>query len=80
MSIFGYALGDGFGPESDLDVLVEFDKGCTPGFAFVWLQRELTGLMGVQVALRTYHSLSRYFRDEVLAQSQTIYEHVSERV
>lgn len=33
--LFGSALGEDFGPQSDVDVLVEFEPGCTPGLAFV---------------------------------------------
>lgn len=79
LALFGSALGEDSGPDSDLDVLVEFDLGHTPGLGFVRLQRELTELFGIQVDLHTYHSLSRYFRDEVLEQSQTLYERIPQR-
>lgn len=79
LDLFGSALGEDFGSDSDLDVLVEFDPGHTPGLAFVRLQRELTELFGIPVDLHTYHSLSRYFRDEVLEQSQTLYERIPQR-
>lgn len=77
LAVFGSALGEDFGPESDVDVLVEFEAGHTPGLGFVRLQRELSGLLGRQVDLHTYQSLSRYFRDEVLEQSEAIYGQVS---
>jgi len=76
LALFGSVLREDFGPESDLDVLVEFESGHTPGFGFVRLQRELSGLLGYEVDLHTYRSLSRYFRDEVLKQSQPLYERV----
>lgn len=75
LSLFGSALrGDDSGSESDLDVLVEFEPGKTPGFGFVELQRELSEITGRVVDLHTYHSLSRYFRDEVVSQSRPFYE------
>lgn len=77
LSLFGSALRGNFGPESDLDVLVEFEPGRTPGFGFARLQRELTKLMDRSVDLHTYRSLSRYFRDEVLERSQPFYERAS---
>ena len=76
LSFFGSVLRDDFGPESDVDVLVEFEPGHTPGFAFVRLQRDLSELLGFPVDLHTYRSLSRYFRDEVVEQSQPLYERV----
>lgn len=79
LALFGSALGEGFGSDSDIDLLVEFEPSRTPGFAFVTLQRELSELLGREVDLHTYYSLSRYFRDEVLEQSQTIYERVAQR-
>ncbi len=79
LALFGSALGDDFGPGSDVDVLVEFEPHHTPGLAFVRLQRELSELMELWVDLHTYHSLSRYFRDEVLEQSRTIYGRVAQR-
>ncbi len=76
LALFGSVLREDFGPESDVDVLVEFEAGHTPGLAFVRLQRELSELLGFRVDLHTYRSLSRYFRDEVVEQSQLLYEHV----
>lgn len=74
LALFGSVLREDFGAESDLDVLVEFEPGHTPGLAFVRLQRELSDLMGIPVDLHTYRSLSRYFRDEVLEESRPLYE------
>lgn len=75
LSLFGSALrGEDFGPESDLDVLVEFEPGKVPGFGFVELQRELSEITGSDVDLHTYHSLSRYFQDEAMSESRPFYE------
>lgn len=79
LALFGSVLREeDFGAESDLDVLVEFEPGHTPGLAFVRLQRDLSELLGYRVDLHTYRSLSRYFRDEVLEASQPLYERVSQ--
>jgi uncharacterized protein len=77
LSLFGSALGEDFGPESDLDVLVEFEEGGTPGFGFVDLQKELSELARRPVDLHTRRSLSRYFRDDVMEESQPFYESAS---
>ncbi len=74
LAFFGSVLRDDFGPESDVDVLVEFEPGHVPGFGFVRLQRELSALLGREVDLHTYRSLSRYFRDHVMKEAEVQYE------
>ena len=74
LSLFGSVLRDDFGPESDVDVLVEFEPGYTPGWDFFSMQDELTAIIGRQVDLNTPKFLSRYFRDEVIAGAMPIYE------
>ena len=71
---FGSVLRDDFGPESDVDVLVEFEPGHTPGWDFFGMQDELTAIIGRRVDLNTPNFLSRYFRDEVVAGALPIYE------
>jgi predicted nucleotidyltransferase len=76
LSFFGSVLRDDFGPESDVDVLVEFVPGKTPGyFKLIEMEFELTDLLntGRKVDLRTPLELSRYFRDEVVATAEPIY-------
>jgi len=73
MALFGSVLRDDFRPESDVDVLVEFEEGRTPGFGFFGMQIELTNLLGRKVDLNTPQDLSNYFRDSVLASAQDIY-------
>lgn len=75
LSLFGSVLREDFGPESDVDVLVEFEPGHTPGFFRLFdMEEELSLLLdGCKVDLRTPEDLSRYFRDEVLAQSRVQY-------
>jgi len=68
LSLFGSVLRDDFGPESDIDVLVEFDpEAVVTLLDMARMQEELTALFGRQVDLRTPRELSRYFRDDVLA-------------
>jgi len=75
LALFGSALRDDFGPESDIDVLVEFEPGHTPGFfGMARLERELTAIFGGRkVDLRTPEDLSRYFREEVLREAEVQY-------
>ena len=73
LAIFGSVLRDDFGAESDVDVLVEFEAGQTPGFGFVDVEDELSRLLGRRVDLHTAGSLSRYFRERVLAEAQPVY-------
>jgi predicted nucleotidyltransferase len=66
LSLFGSVLREDFGPDSDVDVLVEFDEGHAPGFfGLARMEEELSTLFGRKVDLRTPQDLSRYFRDEV---------------
>ncbi len=74
LSIFGSALRDDFGPDSDLDILVEFEPDRTPGLAFFEMQDELSQLFGRRVDLNTPTFLSRYFRQDVLENAQVQYE------
>jgi len=74
LSLFGSVLRDDFTSESDIDVLVEFAPGHTPGLAFFAMQEELSELLGRQVDLNTYGWLSDYFRDEVEAEAEVQYE------
>ncbi len=74
LSVFGSVLRADFRPDSDVDVLVEFEPGRTPGLAFFAMQDELSELFGRKVDLHTPHCLSPYFRDKVLQQAQAIYD------
>lgn len=65
LALFGSALRDDFGPDSDVDVLVEFEPGHVPGLAFFTMEAELSELLGRTVDLNTPQFLSRYFRDAV---------------
>jgi len=75
LAFFGSLLRADFREDSDIDVLVEFQPGHVPGFfGLVDMEYELSGLFGGRkVDLRTPQDLSRYFRDEVLAQAEVQY-------
>jgi hypothetical protein len=74
LSLFGSALRDDFTPESDLDILVEFDPAHIPGLIrLAGMEIELTSILGRKVDMRTAQDLSRYFRDEVLSSSKVQY-------
>lgn len=73
LALFGSVLRDDFRAESDVDVLVEFEPGHVPGLAFFTMETELSSILGRRVALNTPQFLSRYFRDEVLAEAEVFY-------
>ena len=77
LAVFGSALRDDFGPDSDVDLLVEFEPACTPGMmGIVRMQDELEELLGGHrtVDLRTYGDLSRYFREDVRATARPVFD------
>ncbi len=73
LALFGSVLRDDFTPDSHVDVLVEFDEGHTPGFAYFTMQEELSDILGRRADLKTPSELSKYFRDEVLAEAEELY-------
>lgn len=73
LSLFGSVLRGDFGPDSDVDVLVEFEPGHTPGFAFISMQDELSEILGRKVDLNTPMCLSRYYRDNVMTEAEVQY-------
>lgn len=73
LSFFGSALREDFRPDSDVDVLVEFEPGHVPGLAYFEMEQELSAILGRKVDLNTPQFLSPYFRDEVLAEAEEQY-------
>jgi len=74
LSFFGSVLRDDFGPDSDVDILVEFVPGTRVGFIrLAGMEHELSVLIGRKVDLRTPAELSRYFRDDVLRTAKVEY-------
>ena len=74
LAVFGSMLRDDFSPSSDVDVLVEFEPGVRIGLKFFTIERELSELSGRQVDLNTPGFLSPYFRDQVLAEAEVLYD------
>jgi len=74
-ALFGSILRDDFGPDSDVDVLVEFEPGSVPGFFGLHrIEREIAGLFGNRkVDLLTFRSLNPRLKDRILAQAETQY-------
>ena len=73
LSLFGSVLREDFSPQSDIDVLVQFEPNVRVGLRFFEIERELSGLLGRRVDLNTLGFLSKYFRDEVLAEAEVQY-------
>jgi predicted nucleotidyltransferase len=73
LALFGSVLREDFNPESDVDILVEFEQGHVPGLAFFSMERELSEILNHKVDLNTPQFLSPYFRDQVLAEAEAQY-------
>lgn len=75
LALFGSVLRDDFRPDSDIDVLVEFEPGHVPGFIrLAGIELELSEILGGRkVDMNTPMCLSPYFRDEVLAEAEILY-------
>ena len=74
LALFGSVLRDDFGPDSDVDVLVEFQAGHVPGFNFVSIEREFSGLLhGRRVDMVTPKFLNPRIRDQVLSSAEPLY-------
>jgi predicted nucleotidyltransferase len=75
LSIFGSAIHGELKPDSDIDLLVEFEEGHTPGlFSIIRMEIELAEVLGRKVDLRTPDDLSKYFRDEVIRNARVQYQ------
>ncbi|MEE9200772.1 MAG: nucleotidyltransferase family protein [Candidatus Brocadiales bacterium] len=74
LSLFGSVLREDFGPDSDVDVLVEFEPAHVPGYiGLAGMELELSEIFGKKVDMRTPQELSRYFRNEVCSSAQVQY-------
>jgi predicted nucleotidyltransferase len=75
LSLFGSILTDRFRPDSDVDVLVEFEPGATITYLdLARMEREFSDALGRKVDLRTSAELSRYFRERVVSEAVVQYE------
>jgi len=74
LALFGSVLRDDFGPDSDVDVLVEFEPGQRVGMLkLAGMEIELGEILGYKVDLNTPGFISRDFRDKVLAEAEVQY-------
>jgi len=74
LALFGSVLRDDFGPDSDIDVLVEFQAGHVPGFSFLGIEREFSELLhGRRVDMVTPKFLNARIRDQVLSSAEPLY-------
>ena len=77
LSLFGSVLRDDFGPDSDIDVLIEFEPDHVVGFFKLFdMEEELSKILGGRrVEINTPLSLSRYFRSQVMESAEVQYAH-----
>ena len=74
LAFFGSVLRDDFSPNSDVDVLVEFEEGYIPGLGFIDIQDDLSKLLGGrEVDLVTPKFLNHRIRDRVLNEARVAY-------
>lgn len=74
LSLFGSVLREDFGPDSDIDVLVEFEPGARVGLIkFAGIQDELADILGREVDLVTPNALKPLIRDDILNTAEVIY-------
>jgi predicted nucleotidyltransferase len=75
LALFGSVLREDFRPDSDIDVLVEFEPGTVVGlFDIADMEIELAEMLGRKIDLRTPEDLSRYFRQQVIDTAEELYE------
>jgi predicted nucleotidyltransferase len=73
LAFFGSVLRDDFRPDSDVDVLVEFEPDHIPGLAFFGMELELSAILGRRVDLNTPEFLSPNFRSQALEEAEVQY-------
>jgi len=73
LALFGSILREDFRPDSDIDVLVEFQPEVHVGLAFIDMQDELSSILGRTVDLHTPANLSGYFREQVMREAAVQY-------
>ncbi len=78
LALFGSVLRDDFTPESDVDVLVEFEPGARVGLAFVTVQDELSNILGRRVDMSTFRGIEEsrnwLLRGEILDSAKVVYD------
>ena len=73
LALFGSAIRDDSQPDSDVDILIEFEPDHVPGLDFIAIERELSELLGRRVDLVTPKSLIPRIRVQVLASAEPLY-------
>lgn len=74
LALFGSALREDFTPDSDVDVLVEFEPGTRVGMIrLASIELELSNILGRKVDMNTPGFISKYYREEVLAEAEDQY-------
>lgn len=73
LSLFGSVLRDDFHEGSDVDLLVEFEPGRTPGWEIVAMEQELSRLLGRKADLRTAEDINRRFREKVVTEAEALF-------
>jgi uncharacterized protein len=74
LALFGSAVREDFSPQSDIDILVEFEPGKTPGYDFFRMEAELTAILGYKVDLQTKKFLHPDVLRSALSEAVTAYE------
>ena len=78
LALYGSVLRDDFTPESDVDVLVEFEPGARVGLAFFGMEDELSDILGRRVDMSTFEgvegSRNWLLRAEILDTAEVVYD------
>lgn len=74
LAFFGSVLRDDFGPDSDVDLLYEFEEGKTPGLEFMQVIDDFEAFFGRRVDLVPFKYINRRLRTRILAEAQIEYE------
>ena len=78
LALFGSVLRDDFTPESDVDVLVEFEPGAQVGLAFITMQDELSKILGRRVDMNTFQGVEEsrnwLLKAEILDSAEVVYD------
>jgi uncharacterized protein len=74
LAFFGSVLRDDFGPESDVDLLYEFEEGKTPGLGIFDVMDDFEALFGRKVDLVSFKYIKPRLRARILAEAQIEYE------
>ena len=75
LAIFGSYVSGEANENSDVDVLIDFTEGAPVGFfKYVRIRRVLSEMLGIEVDMVTPQALSKYIKDAILQQAETVYE------